>query len=279
MNQAEIRALCKQVLSEPVQRLKKLNKGLTNQNFLIHTAHHALVFRLPYADQSNIVNRAHEAAAMRAVAPFNLDFETLYFDPSTGVKMTRYVEAFRSFDETQAEARIERTATLMRRLHALNTTIGFAFDPIQRYRQYRSHVKKPRIEDTHAEVTLTQIQALKRPMTLCHNDWVEGNIGFTDAKDYLIDYEYAGDNDPYFDVMSFITENTLSVDEEQRFIEAYFQRTLDANERSDLELYRDLHNLLWCAWAVMMHESRGDPIYDTIATMKQNAYYATKKHP
>lgn len=279
MNKDDIRALCERVLNEPVQRIEKLDKGLTNQNFLIHSAHHSIVFRLPYADQSNIVHRSHEAAAMRAVAPLDLDFETLYFDPSTGIKMTRYVPAFRSFDETQAKSRIERTATLMRRLHSLNTTIGFSFDPIQRYRQYRSHLKHPRIDDAHAEATLTRIQALQRPMTLCHNDWVEGNMGFTDNRDYLIDYEYAGDNDPYFDVMSFVTENTLSVDEEERFITAYFQRALNDTERAELELYRDLHNVLWCAWAVMMYESRGDAIYDTIATLKHAAYYANKKHP
>ena len=35
---------------------------------------------------------------------------------------------------------------------------------------------------------------------------VDGNILFTKENVYLIDYEYAADNDPLFDVMSFLSE-------------------------------------------------------------------------
>jgi len=155
-------------------------------------------------------------------------------------------------------------------LHALQQTIGYDFDPIARYHQYRSYVKKAWISDARAAEIIQAIQAIPYVPTLCHNDWVSGNIGFTDQRDYLIDYEYAGDNDPYFDVMSFITENKLTEDERKEFLDTYFDHPLTSVELLALKAYEDFQNLLWCTWAIMMYESRNHDVYLHIATDKLN---------
>ena len=60
------------------------------------------------------------------------------------------------------------------------------------------------------------------PDRLCHNDLLEGNFLFTKDKLYLIDFEYAGYNDYYFDIASFISENDLNYEETITFLKAYF---------------------------------------------------------
>jgi thiamine kinase-like enzyme len=100
---------------------------------------------------------------------------------------------------------------------------------------------------------------------------VAGNIGYTKEKSYLIDYEYAGDNDPYFDVMSFITENSLSSEEKESFLETYFTQSPSQNIRQELEKMAKMHNLLWCTWAKMMAESRQSSVYLEIAYDKLQA--------
>lgn len=254
-----------------------LKKGLTNHNVLVQVGGESFIVRFPRPDAQHIVNRWHEAKALAVIASTGLDVETLYFDPHTGIKITRYVKELETFGETQCPDRIERTATLMRRLHALHTPIGEAFDPIARYHQYRSHVNHPLIDDASAHDVIDAVDQLPTVMTLCHNDWVPGNIGFTATRDYLLDYEYAGDNDPFFDVMSFITENELTLDERQRFLIAYFGHQPHRDEIDRLSRYEALHNLLWCTWAQMMWESRHEDIYRTIALQKHIAFLNTKK--
>jgi thiamine kinase-like enzyme len=254
-----------------------LNKGLTNHNVLVTISDEQFIVRFPKPDAAHIVNRNHEAKALALIAQADLDVNTLYFDPVTGIKITRYVPDLLTFDSYPLPDRIERTAALMRRLHALNTGIGELFDPIARYRQYRTQVAAPLITDEDAESVIEAIRHLTPQLTLCHNDWVPGNIGFSPSRDYLLDYEYAGDNDPFFDVMSFLTENDLTPAEHQRFLMAYFGRQPTAQEQSRLNLYEDFHNLLWCTWAQMMWESRQEPIYQHIATDKLNAFRKSKK--
>lgn len=254
------------ILQTKILSIEDSNKGLTNKNYWVKTQDAHYVLRIPPLDTHHVVHRQHEASALKWVK--DLDVETLYFDPETGIKLTRYIPNLQTFTEYTGQDRMARVATLMRHLHDKHVTLGFNFNPIARYEQYLAQVKQPLIDASVATQILQKIQAIKYTPTLCHNDWVEGNICFTENKDYLIDYEYAGDNDPFFDVMSFITENDLSEAEIQAFMLHYFGRSWTEEEALKLNAYADFHNLLWCTWATMMYESRHEEIYLTIAKAK-----------
>jgi len=264
--------LLQRVFKTEATSIKALGKGLTNDNYLIVVDSHSYVLRVPKSDAAHIVNFTHEAQALHCAKRANLDVDTRYYDQTSGVKITRYINDLSTFDEYHGTDKITRTAMLMKRLHALKETIGYDFDPVARYHQYRSYVKIPLIDDTSAEVTISSLENIEFIPTLCHNDWVSGNICFSPRKDYLIDYEYAGDNDPFFDVMSFLTENELTPEDRTAFLNAYFDHPLSSDEKTRLAVYERFHNLLWCTWASMMYESRQDEIYLKIARAKAKAY-------
>jgi len=259
------------ILNEPIRQIIDTNKGLTNFNYRIITDHFDVIVRIPRSDSSNIVYRKHEELAHTLINQTHLDIITIYYDPTNGMKITEYIPDLKTFNEYDGSDRIKRTAQLMRDLHQINQCIGVYFNPIERYQKYRNFVKNPLISDDLANQIISGISSINRPLTLCHNDWVPGNICFTPNKDYLIDYEYAGDNDPFFDVMSFITENDLSNDEIDEFIECYLDRNPTKFENEILFNYQQFHNLLWCTWACMMYESRLEDIYLSIAKDKYNA--------
>jgi len=262
------------ILSEKILSITDTNKGLTNKNYHVITEHFNVIVRIPYNDSSNIVYRKHEALAQELIKDTHLNVEVLYFNPDDGLKITHYVPNLLTFNEYKDSDRIKRTAHLMQRLHQINQCIGVEFNPIDRYIKYRSNVIQPMVDDKDAERIIKTLRNVNRPHTLCHNDWVEGNICFTQDKDYLIDYEYAGDNDPFFDVMSFITENELTEEEKREFINEYFIQKPTQEELDLLSVYEQFHNLLWCTWACMMYESRNESIYKEIA---QTKYHALKK--
>jgi len=259
------------ILNESIHQIIDTNKGLTNKNYHVITDSFNVIVRIPRSDSSNIVYRKHEELAHKLINKTNLDIETLYYDPSTGMKITKYIPELKTFNEYSGSDKIQRTAQLMRNLHRINQCINVEFNPIERYLKYRALVKNPMISDTTANTIIKNISKIDRPHTLCHNDWVAGNICFTPDKDYLIDYEYAGDNDPFFDVMSFITENEISDAEKKEFIHAYFERTPTELEQELLFNYQQFHNLLWCTWACMMYESRNESVYLSIAKDKYKA--------
>lgn len=251
-----------------------MKKGLTNRNYLLQLDNERFVLRTPHFHSEHIVNRHHETLALEAIKHCDIDVETIYYDEASGYKVTRYIPDALDFAQYQKEDKIIRCAKLMKRFHQLHKKTQVRFAPIQRYSTYKEHVQNPLYDVTPYTYLLQEVEELKGEEILCHNDWVEGNILFTANKTHLIDFEYAADNDPLFDVMSFLTENNIT-DELQRkqFYDIYFDAfTPQVQQR--LSIWECFHNLLWCMWAMMMWEQRHEDVYKKIAHEK---YVALQK--
>lgn len=252
-------------------KLQDMKKGLTNKNYLIETNHQQYVLRVPCFDAAHIVNRQHETLALQAIEGSDIDVDLIYYDEISGYKVTRYLDQALTFDEYQGQDRIKRVAQLMRKFHHLEKQIGELFDPLAHYHDYCKHIKQPLYDIKSYEYILEEIQSFANSVCLCHNDWVAGNILFDQDKTYLIDYEYAADNDPLFDVMSFLSENNIYDPEDRAcFYEYYFDKVTDTTMHQ-LTIWETYHNLLWCAWAMMMYESRHEECYRVIAKTKYEA--------
>lgn len=252
-------------------KVTDLKKGLTNQNFLLELHGERYVLRVPRDDAHHIVNRHHETLALQAIKDAGIDVDVIYYDEASGYKVTRYLDEALTYKECSLEHKIELTAALMKKFHGLQVTIGESFNPLQRLKEYQKRISTPLYDLQEFAWIESSISHLQHPQTLCHNDWVDGNVLFVRDKVYLIDYEYAADNDPLFDVMSFLTENQINDPAlRQRFYDVYFEHYDDAVLR-DLHLWEDFHNYLWCHWAMMMYESRNEEVYREIAKDKVEA--------
>lgn len=263
--------LLENLLSNPDIKMTDMQKGLTNNNFLLEINQSFYVFRVPHIDSETIVHRQHETMALKAIEDANLDVETVYYDEVSGYKVTRYIADAKSYAECDYPDKLERTAALMKYFHNLNKTIDADFNPIARLLHYQKLIKTPLFDLKPFTYVLDEVTNMQYKKILCHNDWVDGNILFTKDRTYLIDYEYAANNDPLFDVMSFITENKiLDQTQRERFYKIYFDK-MDDTIRKNLLIWEKFHNLLWCNWSMMMWENRHEEIYKNIAYDKYQA--------
>ncbi|MEG0743290.1 MAG: choline kinase family protein [Erysipelotrichaceae bacterium] len=250
--------------------LQESGKGLTNHNLLCTVHDQQYMIRIPHEDSEHIVDRHHEAKALALIKDKNLDVEEIYFNEENGIRITKYHNDLLEYETCNDSNKVEKVAHLMRKLHDLQATIGESFDPIKRLEQYSTHIKQPIYDCTPFKVVIEQVRNMKHHEILCHNDWVSGNILFSKDQTYLIDYEYAADNDPLFDVMSFFSENQI-LDEtlRNRFYKIYFEN--ETIPYQALTIWENFQNLLWCTWAMMMYEARSDIVYKEIATWKYAA--------
>ena len=206
------------------------------------------------------------------ILPLNINSETIAFDLKSGIKISRFINNLETFLEYKKPDRIKKTALLMKKLHEAKLICSTDFKPTEKLEEYLSQIINPLFNlEPYYKIT-NDILKLNSEKCLCHNDWVAGNICFTSEKTYLIDYEYAANNDPYFDVMSFLTENTLTSAEISDFINYYFNNDININT---LKLWEKFHNLLWCSWANMMYDLTKETQFKEIATDKYQALQTT----
>ena len=188
---------------------------------------------------------------------------------------------------------LEETVTLYRRLKDINNQItedtellkdselkDIAKEELQTLELEKEQInQKPEIYG-HESIIIcnpkADTNALKKeykPNTLCHNDFVQGNILYSDTKDYLIDYEYAAKNDYRFDIASFFSENNIHyIDQRDQFYQAYFDGEIDPMIDVQVQAFEKMEDILWGYWANMLYEQRDEQIYFDIAKDKEKHY-------
>ncbi len=269
-----IKETIEEVFNTKNYTIEKMDKGLTNHNYLLCVNEKQYVMRVPYENSEHISNRKHEYEVSKIVR--ELDVKTIYFNKENGIKISEYVEHLYEYDDCPYEDKVERCAKLLKKLHAL-PNVDFQFDPFATLSSYQQRVNNPLFPLSQFEEQIQLVKHFNNPQVLCHNDLVSGNLLYGENQDYLIDYEYAGSNDPLFDVISFLSENQI-FDEElrERFYHAYFGE-LNEEKREQLYLWEVFQNVLWCNWAMMMYETRHKQVYRQIAQDKYDALLRMKR--
>jgi thiamine kinase-like enzyme len=86
---------------------------------------------------------------------------------------------------------------------------------------------------------------------LCHDDLLAANFIAVDGGVKLVDWEYAGTGDRYFDLANFAVNNGLGVDAEEAFLAAYLERSPRPAELAALRLMRIMSDFREAMWGVV----------------------------
>lgn len=104
----------------------------------------------------------------------------------------------------------------------------------------------------------------------CHNDLNSENILYDGKKIYLIDFEAAGLEDPYFDLATVCQQNCLDPNEELAFLESYLERKPSDLEVAKLVLMKQVS---YCYHALHFFQHAYDAgmmaFHDDVPTFKQ----------
>ena len=199
---------------------RELEGCVTNSPYLVEANGRKAVLKIDEAPREAPFNdRRQEAKIQRAAHEAGLAGNVLYVTDT--VLMTEYVEGVVwSLDCLEDDANIEQLALALRKLHSLPLT-GRTFDVDGAARMYAKIIGGTNSEAV--EQCLSKVEAAPRPHNLCccHNDLVVANIINTPATNFL-DWEYACDNDPFFDLATIAAHHKLTQEQCDTLLNAYF---------------------------------------------------------
>lgn len=256
----------KKLYDEAPISIKFLERGLTNNNYLLEFKDKKHVLRIPKQENMELFDYKLEKRILQLVKPLNLDTPLLYYNAENGIKVSDFIE---NADHFKRKYLVEATQ-LIRKLHDSKLKSGRTYDIVEMFNKYKQYDGDPLFDSSFAYHYLDKAKKLSNDLnTLCHNDLVEGNFLFTNEKSYLIDYEYAMDNHPYFDLMSLITENDIQETKDRRIIyETYFEQEISQNVLDELAIFEIAHHVLWGQWASYMFHQNNEKVYYDIAKLK-----------
>ena len=211
-------------------KISALDGGMTNRNFRVEVGGESFALRIAGENTELLgINREYEHAANLIAGRMQLAPEVVYFIRPEGYLVTRFVHG-RPFppEEIREPANILRVAKILLEIHSLPEfpSSFSAFGVVRDYSEIatRFNVPFPKNFDwltsrmNEAETALRIDPSTPRS---CHNDLLNGNFLIND-KLVILDWEYAGMGDVFFDLANFSNNHELSVEQDRRLLDGYF---------------------------------------------------------
>jgi len=204
--------------TEPVP----LGGGQTNSIYRVRFAGRDCVVRLPGKDTALLgIDRETERAASVAAAALGIGPAVVASAPFL---VTAFIEA-RPVPAAELRGRLPEVAAALRAIHA-GPALPTDFSPFELTARYERTARERggTIPEAYAELreAADAIEAaLDGPRVPCHNDLLTANFLDDGERLRLLDWEYAGMNDPYFDLGNFASHHDLEPDGEVALLEAY----------------------------------------------------------
>jgi thiamine kinase-like enzyme len=234
--------------------------GLTNRNYKITLGAERYVLRLAGAGTGDYIDRKAEAQNARIAAAAGVNAEVRFFDALDGSMLCRYVDGLTMSAEHFLDlARVERAALAFRRMHVFGERFAGRFDVFAKIDEYLALLRRnrARIPDGYDQLQQTAEgarQALaERPAALapCHNDPLAENFLDTGERMVIVDWEYAGMNDPMWDLGDLSVEAGFGPAQDAALLGAYFDGEPPAEAAGRMVLYKGLCDLVWTLWGLI----------------------------
>jgi len=241
--------------------LRPLSGGITNRNFLVSApgTDDRWVIRLAGNDTHLLgISREVEHAATVAAAGIGVGPEVTAFIRPEGYLVTRFIVGSAVSDEAvHRPETLRRVADSLRRIHD-GPAIPGLFVPFRIVEAYRA-LAAARGVPIPAEYGLAQAAArrielafLANPVELrpCHNDLLNANFIDDGTRIRIVDWEYAGMGDPFFDLGNFSINHELTPDEDAILLAAYDDDVRPAR-LARLTLMRTVSDFREAMWGVL----------------------------
>jgi thiamine kinase-like enzyme len=241
--------------------LTALSGGITNRNFLVtaQDRRDRWVIRLAGNDTHLLgISREVEHAATVAAAGVGVGPEVTAFIRPEGYLVTRFIEGSPvPFEQVREPETIARIADSLRRIHQ-GPAIPGLFVPLRIVEAYRALAMArgvgipPAYEVAAAIGRRIEVACLADPVELrpCHNDLLNGNFIDDGARIRIVDWEYAGMGDPYFDLGNFSINHELTPDDDAHLL-AEYHGSVPIDRLARLTLMRVVSDFREAMWGVL----------------------------
>ena len=245
--------------NEDIKNIKTLKKGMTNRSFIFTVDSKKYIMRIPGEGTDKLINRKEEADVYNTIKGKNICDELFYINPDNGFKISSFVENSRVCDPYNFED-VSKCMKKLKHFHDMKLKVNHEFSIVKQIDFYESLWLEPKsIFDDYQQTKKNVLSLIpfvnknKAESVLTHIDAVPDNFLFSKngktENIQLIDWEYAGMQDPHVDIAMFCIYSLYDSKEEiDKVIDLYFENKCNINTRIKIYCYVALCGLLWSNW-------------------------------
>lgn len=236
-----------------------IEAGRTNRNYRVEVGSATFFLRLSHEDTALLgIDRVAEYEAALAAAASGVGPEVVAHLPEHGCLITAWVAgeplAEGDMEQESVLADVARVVSTIHAGPALPATFD-AFRIVEAYRRVSVERGVPIPEaygpaHAHAERIEAAFARAPVPSRPCHNDLLSDNFLRGTDGFWLVDYEYSGMGDPFFDLGNLSINNGLSEASQETLLRLTFGEPTQAH-RARLQLMRIMSDYREAMWGVI----------------------------
>lgn len=236
-------------------KVRPLKGGLTNRNYRLDCEEDRFVLRV-LGDNSQLlgIDRRAEHACLKAAHAIGIGAEVVAFFPREGALVTRFVRGrVLTPENVKKPAVLRRVVASLRQYHDNATGAGTfsAFQTVQRY--YSLSCKRKVSFPKSIGRALRLLERLEDERGIpdrvchCHNDLLSGNLVDNQGMVWILDWEYGGSGDLFFDLGNLAANNLFESEQEHQLLKFYFGETRpdDLRRLRIMRLASDMREAMW----------------------------------
>jgi len=188
---------------------QRLMGGMSNYTYVIDVKSRKYTFRIPGKNAEKFVERDNEQDNINLINQLQLNNNTLFLDVESGYKIAEYIEG-KPLSELNPLDYLNKAAEVLHKIHDSGLKAAKDYDPKGRLTLYESYLKEYNYKHTDRYLKLKKIwEKLSttyidpKRLTLSHGDSQISNFLVTDDGLRLMDWEFTGNNDPFYDIACF----------------------------------------------------------------------------
>ena len=238
-------------------RAEVLGGGITNHNLKVEVDGELYVLRVAGKDTGLLgIDRSVELAATEAAAAVGIGPEVVAFVEPEGWLVTRFVPGEIPPPERLREPEVlARIAAALRAFHD-GPPIPGTFDSFRVVESYRETAleRGGRVPAefgwAHEIARLIETKRSADTPVPCHNDLLNANFLDDGERLWIVDWEYAGMGDRFFDLANFSINHELDAAASRALLAAYFGEVRDEDVQA-LVLMRFMSDFREAMWGVV----------------------------
>jgi thiamine kinase-like enzyme len=243
-----------------------LDGGITNRNYRVRMGGEDLVLRLcDHGAEVLGIDRTTEEIASRRAAAERIAPPVVAFLSDVPALVTRWLPGGGlTPEEVRSPGVLAQLAQALRRLHgspALPSAFA-VFRLVERQRDLAAPVpasyERARALAARIEAALAHPEHAPVP---CHNDLLTANFVRDGQRVCIVDWEYAGMNDRYFDLGNLSVNNGFGPDDDRALLELYFEAPATERRFAALQLMRLMSDFREAMWGAVQ-QVRSDLDFD-----------------
>ena len=245
--------LAEDILKTKVTIVERLLGGMSNYTYIIEANGQKYTFRKPGEKAENFVNRDIELKNIQLVEPLGITNHMVYLDLKTGIKINQYVEG-KVLSTLPRQDYLKQVSDTLKVLHTSGLKAQNNYDHLKRLSDYEAlnHTISERYLELKKVWQTWFIKYRDLPMVLCHGDAQPSNFIITkDQKAIVVDFEFTGNNDPYYDIAQF---GNIDFNDALALLDVYCDHKTTKEDKKRMIFYRMFLTLQWHQVATFKHE-------------------------